>query len=243
MLDQFITTWTGKSPSYDGVPENIGHCYQLFNFYNRDVVGAPDFLMPLAYQIYTSFPGSPLEPFYDRIELSSGFVAQYGDVVIWSPELPGTQVRVDGKLVKAGHVDICIDHNASPLQFIGFDSNWQGKTAHQVTHNYDYVLGVLRPKGVRMDHEDVNRIFRLWQRDATQAELDYWMGKKPELLAASIYNDPANDEFRRKAITYDAKVAELSNALAMYQAQAVDVEANLLGRALIKLIQAFGYKK
>lgn len=62
-----------------------------------------------------------------------------------------------------------------------------------------------------MDHEDVNRIFRLWQRDATQAELDYWIGRKPEKLAASIYNDPSNSEFRRKAINYDKDIA---NALA-----------------------------
>lgn len=226
ILDQFIPEWIGKTPLYPPNPETFrGECAQLFNFYNRDVIGAPNFLPPYAHQLFTEYPDSPLEPFYDRIELVSGFVARYGDAVVWSPELPGTN--------GAGHIDICIDRTATPLQFIGLDSNWQGKAVQKVTHNYDYVIGVLRPKGGYMP--DVIEVLQSALNAAKEADLKHESALNAALQKAETFESALSAE--------RAKTKELSEKLALYQAEGGETEATALGNALLNVIREFGYKK
>jgi hypothetical protein len=82
---------------------------------------------------------------FDAIENTATTIPQYGDVVIWGIKLNG----------EFGHVAICVDKAATVGKFISSDQNWQGTStqANQattapalVTHNYNYVVGFLRPK-------------------------------------------------------------------------------------------------
>jgi hypothetical protein len=230
-FEQFIVEQQNQVPLYPPNPEIFrGQCYQLFNFYNRDVVGAPDYLAPLAHQIYTNFENSPLAPFYDKIEYSSGASPERGCVVIWSPELPGT----DG----AGHVGMCTVPGV--IIFESFDSNWGGKHAHLVEHDFSYVLGWLRPKGVRkMQQEAAEKLVSYTYRgmtdnDPQQPQAEYWVARirdNPDTAWELAYALYLENEAMRKA---PAKVAELSKALSTYQAANGDASKWQTLKALIR---------
>lgn len=171
-FDQFIQDKTGQVLLYPPNPKKfLGECYQNFNFYNRDVVGAPDYLAPLAHMIFTNFEKSPLAPFYDKIEYTSGATPQKGDVVVWSKDLPGSG--------EAGHVAPCT--RPGVIIFESFDSNWGGKQAHLVEHDFSYVLGWLRPKKGRvMDENDAKQLYSIamHRQPESDAAWQHWVGKK-----------------------------------------------------------------
>lgn len=134
--DQFYTTWNGKGADFDGWYGD--QCVDLFNFYNRDVVGAP--FIPTtdtggAADLFNDFDKTAAPQFYDR--LYAGAVFQKGDVVVWA-----ANTAVTGA---AGHVGI-FDH--SDNGFYSFDQNYPtGSLPHLQHHDYRGILGVLRPKG------------------------------------------------------------------------------------------------
>lgn len=53
-LDAFVTKYNGKYIDYDGMYG--AQCVDLFNFYNRDVMGAGFMSVSYAYQLYANFP-------------------------------------------------------------------------------------------------------------------------------------------------------------------------------------------
>lgn len=60
-------------------------------------------------------------------------VPQYGDVVLWSTVASGY-----------GHVAIFLRGDAN--QFVSLDQNWGQPRVAQISHNYNHVLGWLRPR-------------------------------------------------------------------------------------------------
>jgi hypothetical protein len=75
---------------------------------------------------------------YDYIANTPDAVPQPGDIMIWSSALPGSG--------GAGHLAVCLYALPGTGTFVSADSNWGGKTLHQVTHNYNYVIGWMRFK-------------------------------------------------------------------------------------------------
>lgn len=71
-----------------------------------------------------------------------------------------------------------------------------------------------RREGVRnMDKEDVLFLFRLgYNREATEPEYSYWVGKTHKELEKAIYFDKANHEFRFGAINYKPTLEALNKA-------------------------------
>ncbi len=127
---QFLNQNQGKSLLYNTKnPALRGQCVQAVCFYVAN--NAEPVIWADAYEWYTSgqYPSN-----YQRIPYRKGFVVQPNDIVVWSPSLPGS----DG----GGHCSVALHGNDST--FVSVDSNWGGKTVHQVSHTYDYVLGVLR---------------------------------------------------------------------------------------------------
>lgn len=128
-INAFFDRMNGECVDFDG--EYGAQCMDLIEFYNRDVVGAPQIGGDAidAWSYYS-------DRFYYQIDNGPGDVPQLGDILVWSTDYG------DG----AGHVAIC--HDADLSSFTSFDQNWPtGSCCHfQYHENYDGVLGWLRPK-------------------------------------------------------------------------------------------------
>lgn len=135
-VDAAIAKYNGVwNISFDGVPANAGQCVQLVASVCRDN-GLPVIWADAAYWfINFNQPGA-----YDKIANNPSDpnqLPQKGDVMVWNTNLPNSG--------GAGHIAIVV--STHPGGFVSFDSNWGGKYAHLVTHNWSYVLGWLHPKG------------------------------------------------------------------------------------------------
>jgi hypothetical protein len=134
-LDQFIGTLNGQAVLYAPSParESLrGQCVQLACFYVQEVPGTP-VMWADAIKWYTS---GQFADRYDRIAYNGSNRPQRGDLVVWGQNLPNSGGN--------GHIGICLSTNGN--FFTSFDSNWGGRYAHQVTHDYNYVLGWVRPR-------------------------------------------------------------------------------------------------
>lgn len=183
-LDQFIQEYTGQSLSYDGIKDNRGQCVQLVAYYVEQVLGCPPFFADAVYW-FTTF-GGELPNYFDKTDNNENVLPQRGDIVVWGSTLPNSG--------GAGHIAVCL--SANQTQFTSFDSNWNGKYAHQVTHDWSYVIGWLRPKAklANLKEEDmttprnlvVNYYNDLLGRPPTEDEITYWMPKAPDLVYDGI---------------------------------------------------------
>ena len=128
---EFRDKWLGKPIDWDG---SYGRqCVDVYRQYCNDigfkqspgVVGAKD--------IWNSY----LKTDFDRYENTPTAVPQAGDVIIW-----GTEVG------QYGHV--AIFDRGTTSSFYSIDQNWPVDNGtgvlHEVKHNYNGVLGWLRPK-------------------------------------------------------------------------------------------------
>jgi hypothetical protein len=187
-LSDFVSTYNGKSVDVDG---SYGYqCWDLAAEYSRSVVGVPphDFFpfgLPTgdgcAAGVFANFQ-APLPRYYDRIDNVPNdptVTPQAGDLVVWNYTSPGSG--------GSGHIGVCLSANAS--SFISFDQNWNGPYAAKIAHNYNYVLGWLRPKAVNQGDNMIQ-----------DTDLEYARWKK---LAQQIRGEQHNftrDEFRTNAV-------------------------------------------
>ncbi len=129
-FSEFINKWNGKGIDFDGA---YGvQCMDLYQQYNKEVVGGPHVPADPAYKVWAEnkYPTA----FYYKIENTPTNVPQKGDVIIWKPGLNG------------GFGHIAVFDNGNVSIFTSFDQNFQIKNAHLQSHNYNYVYGWLRPK-------------------------------------------------------------------------------------------------
>lgn len=127
ILQEFFDKYNNKGIDFDGY---YGfQCMDLAEQYNKEVVGAPKF-GGNAIDCWTEYPFD----FYDKITNSPDNFPLPGDVIIWSQGVG-----------QFGHIAICSDANTNT--FTSFDQNWPiGSVCHFQPHNYNNVLGWLRPK-------------------------------------------------------------------------------------------------
>jgi hypothetical protein len=128
-INGFFDRYNGECLDFDG--EYGNQCMDVVEYYNRDVVGAPQ-IGGDAIDAWSYFS----DRFYVQIENGPGDVPEFGDIIVWSTDYG------DG----AGHVAIC--HDADMGSFTSFDQNWPtGSCCHfQYHEDYDGVIGWLRPK-------------------------------------------------------------------------------------------------
>jgi hypothetical protein len=127
---EFLNKWNNKSLDFDGY---YGYqCMDLWQQYNKDVVGGPHIPAPYAKDVWEKnlYPKDK----YIKISNTPDGVPQKGDVVIWAGAANGG----------AGH--IAVFYQGDVWKFTSFDQNWNGSYCHFQSHNYNYVLGWLRPK-------------------------------------------------------------------------------------------------
>lgn len=178
-LDEFVTQWTGKFADFDGAYG--AQCVDLFNYYNRDVVGAPFIGTPLtggAADLWENFSSSAAPEFYDQIRNTPDLVVQEGDVVVWAANTPRTG--------PAGHVAIGLA-GADTNQFTSFDQNYpDGSLPHKQQHDYVGVYGVLRPNNLAKQgtdemiesQDELQALFgAFWGRPASADEVSQYVGK------------------------------------------------------------------
>lgn len=135
-LNQFISKYKGKTKGYPSSKYYYGECLSIVKWYIKEVFGInpPPSGVNAAYGYWTNFP-SPLPTKFTKIAYKSGRKPKAGDIIIW-----GTGVG------KSGHIAI-VYNNITTSSFNSFDQNWGGQAAHIQKHNYNGVLGWLRPKG------------------------------------------------------------------------------------------------
>lgn len=133
-FDEYFKNRVGKGIDYDG---NYGvQCFDLANDYSVKVVGGKQFMGMGAYEIYTNYANQPAHELYERIPNTPEFVPKKGDIMVWGQSLG-----------KWGHVAICTGKGDTSW-FESYDQNWTGRNdpVTLIRHNYNSVLGVLRPK-------------------------------------------------------------------------------------------------
>lgn len=129
-IDQFVNT-------YNNTTVGDGQCVALIKAYERDVFNFVQYYgLAYAYQWYTDyFNNQGLQDHYDIYSLSDGLPSK-GDLVVWSSAAGGG----------AGHIEIVLS-DVSPTGFTSFGQNWVPNTCAISNHNWNHVLGYLKPKG------------------------------------------------------------------------------------------------
>jgi len=131
-LNEFIKKWTGKKLEVTGSPGALNQCVDLVNGYIRDVLGLP--VIKWTNAIF--FP-EVVGDEYEWIQNTPTGIPLKGDIMIFD-------------IGKYGHISVFIDGNVN--SFNSFDQNWPvGTGCHIQKHNYNNVVGWLRPKGGNMD--------------------------------------------------------------------------------------------
>lgn len=133
-FDKYFAERIGVGIDYD---KKYGiMCFDLANDYSVNLIGGKQFLGMSAFEIYTNFDNQPGKELYERIPNTPEFVPIKGDIMVW-----GTGIG------EHGHVAIC-NGEGDTTWFKSYDQNWGVKNAPVtlIKHNYNAVLGVLRPK-------------------------------------------------------------------------------------------------
>lgn len=138
-VDDFFIEWNNKALDVDGFPhEQPYQCVDLFNQFNKEILGVGYISAnPVggAIDYFNNFDGLGLGEWYVKIDNTPdpNNIPQKGDVVIWGTVLG-----------KYGHIAVVQSANADG--FTSFDQNYGGRFCHFVSHNWNGVLGWIRPK-------------------------------------------------------------------------------------------------
>jgi len=126
-IEEFFARFNGRGIDFDHA---YGYqCMDLAEEYNQDVIGAPR-LGGNAIDVWTNFPAN----WYTRIENTPWNFPNEGDLILWNTNVGNGY----------GHIAVC--QRADVDSFTSFDQNWPlGSFCHFQWHNYDNVLGWLRP--------------------------------------------------------------------------------------------------
>lgn len=127
-VDAFVTKYNNKYVDYDG--RYGAQCVDLFNFYNRDVIGAGFIGVSYAHQLYNAAPTTKYQ------KLSAAATPRKGDVAVWSSSKPYSG--------GAGHVAIVLA-NVSSTSISVFEQNVSGSPSIVRNESKSYLLGYLRP--------------------------------------------------------------------------------------------------
>lgn len=215
-FDQFIALHNGRYVEMGGSINAQNQCVDLANAYIKQVLNEEIILGTNA----EDFP-SKCMGFCDWIPNQPSLVPENGDIVIWDTGA-------------YGHIAIFIEGNQRG--FTSFDQNYPvGTPCHKQKHNYNGVIGWLRPKGVQMDCKKVifNILEHEWRLMHNYAELDDAGKDSIRREIDEIYPQWANNEWAfaskqdqwfkegglTKPINCDSLVAEANKKIKELEAQ------------------------
>lgn len=133
-VNSFVANYQGHGVDTDNAFGN--QCVDLFNLYNREVVGGAQIGTPVtggARDLYEAFPASAAET-YERIP--AGQTAQPGDVAVWGATASN----------QWGHVAMVVSAEPNGLKVFQQNGFNPGGAAYLDIHSYNGLLGYLRPK-------------------------------------------------------------------------------------------------
>lgn len=136
LFDTWVKSRLGKKTDFDGVYG--AQCVDEIKDYAACVLEVKPEAVGDAWSYYENYNKYPyLYKNFDRIPNTATFVPKKGDIVVWSKRLNGNW----------GHVAVATGEG-NVNSFYSYDQNWTGHNdpMTKIHHNYDYVLGVLRPK-------------------------------------------------------------------------------------------------
>lgn len=191
-VQEFLDNWNGKSIDFDGA---FGaQCMDLALQYNQDIVKAPR-LIGDAVDVWTTYP----QDFYDKVPNTPDNFPQLGDIVIW-----GTAIG------QFGHIAVC--QKGDSVSFTSLDQNWNGVShCEYVTHNYNAVLGWIRPKAQTPTQETLDSL-----RQARDNNWNLYQGElqKNTALSDQISSLSKDNEGKQQAINgLNAKITDLTALL------------------------------
>lgn len=136
-FDQFVNQRDGGAWDFDG--KYGAQCVDLFNYYNRDVIGAGFIATPVTGGARDLWEvGNPIVD-QNYVKMVPTTTLQKGDVIVFGPGY-GT-ITENGKTTDYGHVTIYIGDNKIIQQNKGFNM----KTTIDKAYT-NGALGILRPK-------------------------------------------------------------------------------------------------
>lgn len=135
--DEFIKKHNGVAVNYDGAAGK--QCVDLATAYFNEVFGSgiKNFWYD-AHHFWDLFDKNTwLKANFTKVKNTPSFVPKKGDIVVWGGSLNGG----------IGHVAIATGEGNTKY-FYSYDQNWTGRNdpCTKIKHNYNHVLGVLRPK-------------------------------------------------------------------------------------------------
>ncbi len=142
-LIEFFDSLNGKFIDVDGAGSstNKNQCVDVVKAYCNRVFGVPVSSMSGygdAWEYYDNFSKkTAISPYFTKISYKSGMEIKAGDIVVWKASL---------NAIGAGHIGIASGKYSSS-SFESFDQNFpSGSPCKFVTHSYNKVNGILRPK-------------------------------------------------------------------------------------------------
>lgn len=174
--DSFLNKWNGKQVIAYG-----GECVALVAQYCAENG------KPIAWANAKDWWGNgSLTGAFDFIKNNPADLKQVpkrGDIMIWDGGLAGSGGY--------GHIAI-FDRIASPGVFVSFDQNWGGRQAHQVSHNWNNIIGWMTPKvaappvtaGDNNMFQNAQEVIEAYQgmfgRTPSAAEIAGWVGQSKQ---------------------------------------------------------------
>lgn len=126
---EFFKKYNNTFADFDGVYGR--QCFDLFQFYNRDVVGGKFVPGEGAADIWVTYP----KDLYEKIPNTPTGIPMRGDVVIW-----------DRSYGQFGHVGIATGVGDTKKFECLEQNDPVGSNSHVRSYNYNHVFGWLRPK-------------------------------------------------------------------------------------------------
>jgi hypothetical protein len=120
---------------YNGQKVGDGQCVAWYNVGINEQLGLTGYVIQGAYGAKDILTARNTRPdLIEQVWNNPNDMTQKptpGDWIIWSGSLPGSGGY--------GHVAMCL--STPPKQIVSADQNWGGQTVHQVTHDWNYVIG------------------------------------------------------------------------------------------------------
>lgn len=204
-IDEFLAKYQNKSNDYDGVYG--AQCFDLFQFYNRDVVGAPFVTGAGAKDIWTTYP----KDFYERIDNTPTAYPKKGDVIIWGSAYG-----------PYGHVAIASeDGNPQTDSFTVLSQNDPAgvPSIYKTYSDWKGVLGWLRPKVKQED--PLQACLRMHKDAVTQLE-----ALKKEHAKCGEFNTTISS-LRIELLNTKTELTKATDSLATYKKQADDLRTRM----------------